>query len=723
MNEILLGGGAIAGLLAFMGAWVLASRPGHALNRALSAYLILTAGVMVFLGVSRVTPESPLVYARIILWFDIPQLVLIPFVLDEMLLAKPRTRARRAALLGLALTVAALLLALVIAGDLYFPFAPPGTPLRLGVLYAFGNDLVHALPVLLAAFVATRPDRTQLQRRQAALVGAAFACLALHSAASLAGNLPFLYLGVHLNVAAPLDEGGLAALLGLLALPAIPGILAPFAGSTRRRMVAALGAATLLGATQGAMEWLGGQPSFGSFEILARVGRMIVWAEVAVFLAIAVFRFGVAGVTVDARPRLATATGIVFAGALAAGFFLAALAWLGATPVGIGIGLAGAASSLALPRAPLRDLSMLVTDRLLLAPDDPGVTRERARIYAAALRAAVAERGAVPPADDPALRELRRRLGLGLRDHDLLASTLDTRAETLTPGSLFLGRYRIARELGRGGFGEAFLARDERLGRDVVLKRLRGDRSRDAEALRRFQREARLAATVEHPNIVAVHGTEAGPDGAYLVMEYLAGGSLADRLRTSGLLSEAQATTIARDALAGLAALHARGIVHRDVKPGNILLTAENRAKLGDFTIAREVISGETEGGAGRTPAGTLAYIAPEQARGKPATLQSDLYSLGASIYEALAGRPVVDLGGLTDYEASLRVASPAPKLPLEGVSDRMNAWLAAALAKDPRRRPADARALAAALPGPAKAVSPAGTPAGSAPRRPRRPA
>ncbi len=714
---------AIGALLAGLGVWVLLAHPGRSLNRALAAVLLLWAGSSIVFELFRgaTTPEALAAFRAAASLYEVPTPFLFAFIVDDLFLPKPRSRARKAVLAALAcfaVVVGVAFLGYPWAAESVrgAPGAHPGVnPTRIATIVrlwpsiqGFAIFLTESVAVVVASRAATEAPPDSIRRRQAVLVALAFGFLAGHNGGAALGEVlggtteVLAWPGI--VVRAGRFTGLVAAGYALLRLPGAAQGQARTAVTMLTVLPVALGFFSLSGAT--------------GIVVVNYARHRFVWVTAfAIGLALAILRYGLAGPGVERSRRRAAQTAALLALGIAGIAAGAAVSALGTTPLGMGVGLALLVSPASLALPPLRSLRRSLVRAVSIDPHDPALDRERMRVYASALRAAMTT-GRAPAASDPGLSELRAQLGLGERDHELLLSAVDDTAEALKPGMLFLGRYRIVRDLGRGGFGEAFLARDEREGRGVVLKRLRGDRSRDAQALRRFQHEARLAATVEHPNIVAVHGTEAGADGAYLVMEYLEGGSLADRLRISGRLTEAEATRIARDALAGLAALHARGILHRDVKPGNILITREGRAKLGDFTIAREVVSGDTEGGAGRAPVGTLAYTAPEQARGMPATPQSDLYSLGASIYEALAGRPIVDVEGLTDYEATLRVAAAAPKLPLDGVSDGTNAWLAAALARDPRERPADARAMADALGEAPAALNPAGTPAGSAPRR-----
>ena len=221
----------------------------------------------------------------------------------------------------------------------------------------------------------------------------------------------------------------------------------------------------------------------------------------------------------------------------------------------------------------------------------------------------------------------------------------------LLPPSLG-GRYRLQRLLATGGMSAVWLARDERLDRPVAVKVISDVLALDEEYVRRFHREARVAAGLWHPNLVSVYDSGDDPR-AYLVMEYVDGPSLERILRGSRGLS-GDPTRLARELLSALRCVHQHGIVHRDVKPGNVLIGADGRARLTDFGIAqpsnapRLTNVGET--------IGTLAYMAPEVGRGEPATVRSDLYAAGAVIGECCAGQ---DDGSLTALSRSLMNPDP----------------------------------------------------------------
>ncbi len=221
-------------------------------------------------------------------------------------------------------------------------------------------------------------------------------------------------------------------------------------------------------------------------------------------------------------------------------------------------------------------------------------------------------------------------------------------AKLAVPSGSRLGPYQVTSPLGAGGMGEVYRARDLRLGRDVAIKILPAHRSGDPERLRRFEQEARAAAALNHSNVLSLHDVGSENGVPYAVFELLEGRTLAQRLET-GPLPVRKAVDYAVQICRGLAAAHARGVVHRDLKPDNVFLTADGQIKILDFGLAKLTRPAERipAGGIGsRTPTepgllmGTVGYVAPEQARGRPADARSDIFSVGAILYEMLAGRP-----------------------------------------------------------------------------------
>ncbi len=208
---------------------------------------------------------------------------------------------------------------------------------------------------------------------------------------------------------------------------------------------------------------------------------------------------------------------------------------------------------------------------------------------------------------------------------------------------MIAGRYTLDREIGRGGMGAVWLARDEVLGRDVAIKRIGAAPGGTDPDFERAEREARLAARLNHPHVVAVFDLVTEESERWLVMEYVAGVTLAELVRRDGALSPDQASPLVGQAADALAAAHSAGIVHRDVKPSNILVTSDGQVKLSDFGIARaEADASLTQTG---LVTGSPAYLAPEVASGEQASTDSDVWSLGATLYHALDGRPPYEVG------------------------------------------------------------------------------
>jgi eukaryotic-like serine/threonine-protein kinase len=204
------------------------------------------------------------------------------------------------------------------------------------------------------------------------------------------------------------------------------------------------------------------------------------------------------------------------------------------------------------------------------------------------------------------------------------------------------GRYRLERQIGRGGSGTVHLALDEVLGRQVAIKRIGLIPGSDSAELDRAEREARLAAALNHPHVVSVFDLVDEEDVRWLVMEYVDGETLSERVRTSGPLDATEAATLLAQTADALVEAHEHGIVHRDVKPSNIMI-AGGAAKLNDFGIARsEDDPSLTQTG---LVTGSPAYLAPEVASGSSATPASDVWSLGATLYHAVTGKPPYDVG------------------------------------------------------------------------------
>ncbi len=286
-------------------------------------------------------------------------------------------------------------------------------------------------------------------------------------------------------------------------------------------------------------------------------------------------------------------------------------------------------------------------------------------------------------------------------------------------GQTLGGRYRLIELLGSGGMATIYRATDTQLGRDVALKLLRPEYLRDPDFASRFRSEAQAAASLSHPNVVTVYDFGEDPSGPYIVMELVDGEDLATILRRSGALPPRQAARIGAGVAQALAAAHARGLVHRDIKPGNVLIGADGRVKVADFGIARAVAEAQVT--LPGTTLGSVHYFSPEQARGEQATAASDIYSLGIVLYEMLTGvRPWEGDSAASVALARLSGPIPDPATVRPSVPPDLASITRKALALDPNDRWPSAAAMADALeatlqPGGGAATAGAATAAGLA--------
>jgi CheY-like chemotaxis protein/tRNA A-37 threonylcarbamoyl transferase component Bud32 len=268
--------------------------------------------------------------------------------------------------------------------------------------------------------------------------------------------------------------------------------------------------------------------------------------------------------------------------------------------------------------------------------------------------------------------------------------------EQLAPGTAILGRFRLAKALGEGGMGKVFRARDERLDEDVVVKVMKPQLSHDPAVLERFKREIRLARRITHPRVVRIFDFwEAGPL-KFLTMEFLEGNNLRVELQRRGAFPVPVALRVAEELLDALAAAHAVGVVHRDVKPHNVLMLPSGHVKVLDFGIAQALEAsegGEIAIGAG-VAAGTYEYMSPEQVVGEPLDPRSDLYSAGLVLYELLAGEAA--FRG-TDRVAVAQMRLTRAPRPPSAVNPRVppevEGFVMRLVAREPDERPASARA------------------------------
>jgi serine/threonine protein kinase/beta-lactam-binding protein with PASTA domain len=251
--------------------------------------------------------------------------------------------------------------------------------------------------------------------------------------------------------------------------------------------------------------------------------------------------------------------------------------------------------------------------------------------------------------------------------------------------TLFDGRYRIQRKLGAGGMADVYLAEDQELGRRVAIKILNGRHANDDQFIERFRREAKNAAALNHPSIVSIYDRGEAEDTYYIAMEFLDGRTLKELIVGRGAAPINVAIEYGRQILSALRFAHRHGIVHRDIKPHNVLVDAEGRVKVTDFGIARAGTSQMTETG---SIVGTAQYLSPEQARGGEVDPRSDLYSLGIVLYELLTGKTPFD--GDTPVEIAMKHLSNAPKPPSKLRSEippELDKVVLRALAKNPDER------------------------------------
>jgi Tol biopolymer transport system component len=266
-----------------------------------------------------------------------------------------------------------------------------------------------------------------------------------------------------------------------------------------------------------------------------------------------------------------------------------------------------------------------------------------------------------------------------------------------------LGAYEILAAIGAGGMGEVYQAHDTKLGRDVAIKVLPEAFAHDPQRLLRFQREAKLLASLNHPNIATIHGLEDSGGTSYLVMELVPGDTLAQRIKRDGAVPVDEALTIAKQIVDALEAAHEKGIIHRDLKPANVKLTPEGKVKVLDFGLAK-AFSGDTLiDDMSNSPTlsmaatmqgvilGTAAYMSPEQARGKAVDKRTDIWAFGCLLYELLTGKPTFHGEDITDILAAVVRAEPdwaalPPKIP-----SAIRTLLSRCLRKDRRQRISDA--------------------------------
>ena len=270
------------------------------------------------------------------------------------------------------------------------------------------------------------------------------------------------------------------------------------------------------------------------------------------------------------------------------------------------------------------------------------------------------------------------------------------------PTGTRLSHYEITSQLGKGGMGEVYRATDTKLGRDVAIKVLPEEFVRDAERVARFQREAKLLASLNHPNIAAIHGLEEVDGSNFLVMELVEGSTLDSRIK-AGPIPVEEALKLALQIAEALEAAHEKGVIHRDLKPANIKVTPEGKVKVLDFGLAKAFAGGQADLNLSNSPTlsvaatrqgmvlGTAAYMSPEQARGKEVDRRSDIWAFGCVLYEMLTGKQTWTGDTVTDIIAAALTKDPDFEILPANLHPGIKRLLSRCLQKDPQKRLRDA--------------------------------
>lgn len=336
------------------------------------------------------------------------------------------------------------------------------------------------------------------------------------------------------------------------------------------------------------------------------------------------------------------------------------------------------------------------------ATEDPAYVDQRKReVYQAALEGVIDE--GEDPDEDPLLADLRGSLDIPDTVHEMLVaqtrkpgSVSDGSLPPIEPGALVAERYKVDRLIGEGAHGRAFLAWDRDEERDVVLKVV-GKPVLGGSAVDALLREAEILAGIDDPHVLDTYEVIEGRHELVLVAQYASGGSLADLVARRGRLGLPRAVEVTRQVLEGLQAAHDQGVVHRDVKPENILLDGDGEVLLADFGVARR---GDDRDGTAVTagPVGTLLYMSPEQVRGESVDERSDLYAAGVVFHRILTGAFYLPTSGADDFTLRRRILEEPPQLDHDEIPARVRAVLERALAKDRDDRFSSAAAMQEAL-------------------------
>jgi serine/threonine protein kinase len=261
-----------------------------------------------------------------------------------------------------------------------------------------------------------------------------------------------------------------------------------------------------------------------------------------------------------------------------------------------------------------------------------------------------------------------------------------------------LSHYSLAEKIGKGGMGEVFRAKDQKLGRDVAIKVLPEEFAKDADRVARFQREAKLLASLNHPNIAAIYGLEESTGTHFLVLELIEGDTLADRLKHGAIPAE-ESLKLALQITEALEAAHEKGVIHRDLKPANIKVTTDGKVKVLDFGLAKAFSGDQEQVNLSNSPTlsdmatqqgvilGTAAYMSPEQARGKPVDKRTDIWAFGCVLYEMLTGKAAFQGEDVTEILAAVVKSGVNLELLPENLHPDIRKLITRCLQKDQKRR------------------------------------
>lgn len=667
-------------------------RPGSALHRSFSLLMFLR-GTMLTLLVIRSANDEEVLADRVLDYFWFPIFLAGLFFVYSV---HERYGAARRLRQPAWTRVPKWLLPPLGLGFLLFQFLDRGPhgPFETWVLAAV-QPLTILSYVAIAAFLVEQARRVSPgpQQRSLILVSMGFLLEPVHNVANIFFRVipdywfsapdAILELGIWLATA------GTVLFLAKRMFELSRRTRGQFSARTARRYLTLLALPCGTGIFAGSLYFVvGGLPLPPAFPFYAFAVLDAAWGILLVLLvSYALVRFHLFGIEIQVKRAIRQgAVAIVYLAAFLVVFWALPLSTAGKLAAGT-----LALVPLLFVHAPVRRLGRRIAEVLVPhVTDSPSyLEHRRIEIYREAL--AEAHRRTQPSGPDIALLEqLRNRFGISRTQHRVLMLLLESESHaSQSPVNPSAARFRIERELGRGSSGRALLAHDKVLDRAVVLKQPLAPWLFDEAGRKLFLQEARLAARIQHPNVVTLY--EVLPEGETpsLVLEYVPGGNLREVLLRERRLGLDRAVQLALGVLAGVARIHQAGILHRDLKPANILINAEGVAKITDFGVAKP----PTEPGrtatnvGGEFQPGTLLYMSPEQVRGVEPDKRSDLFAVGAVLYQMLTGRSYLDFSDLPAYRIRDMIMRDAPRLPADGIPGPFVGVLRKGLAKEPDKR------------------------------------